>query len=163
MSHHYCRRRESVTALGFTLIELMITVAIIAILAAIALPAYSAYVRRGQMQEAVTYLSDFSVKMEQYYQDNRTYGASGGTVCANGSNPPSWNTFAPSAAKYFTYGCALGSSTDNQSYLLTATGSSGLVVGTVYTLDSSAAKATTKYIGQVITGCQNWKIRGDEC
>lgn len=147
---------------GFTLIEVMITVAIVAILAAIALPSYVSYVRRGEMQEAVTFLNDFSVKMEQYYQDNRAYGAIGGTACAN-SNPPAWSNFAPGSAKYFSYACSLTSTTNNQGYVLTATGSSGLAIGNVYTLNNSGDKATTQYLGQAISGCQNWKIKGDEC
>ena len=50
---------------GFTLIELMITVAIIAILAAVAIPSYGEYVRRGRVTEAVRALSGMRVKMEQ--------------------------------------------------------------------------------------------------
>ena len=62
-------------AWGFTLIELMIVIAVVAILAAVALPAYGDYLRRGQLPEAFTNLADLRVKMEQYYQDNRSYGA----------------------------------------------------------------------------------------
>ena len=58
---------------GFTLIELMIAVAIVAILAAIAIPSYTEYVRRGRVTEAFAALSGMRVKMEQYFQDNRTY------------------------------------------------------------------------------------------
>ena len=58
---------------GFTLIELMIVVAIIGILAAVALPAYNDYVRRGKIANATSVLSMMRVQMEQYFQDNRTY------------------------------------------------------------------------------------------
>ncbi|GEM_PF-291468 len=58
---------------GFTLIEVMIVVAIVAILSAIALPSYSEYIKRGQIVEGITPLADMGAKMEQFYQDNRTY------------------------------------------------------------------------------------------
>jgi type IV pilus assembly protein PilE len=58
---------------GFTLIELMVTVAIVAILAAVAIPNYTDYVRRGKIQEATSALLATRTKMEQYFQDNRFY------------------------------------------------------------------------------------------
>ena len=64
-------------ARGFTLIELMIVVAIAAILAAVALPMYRTYVQRGRIIDATSKLSDFRVRMEQYYMDNRTYDNAG--------------------------------------------------------------------------------------
>ena len=58
---------------GFTLIEVMVTVAIVGILAAIAYPSYTSYITRSRIIDATTKLSDFRVRMEQWYQDNRTY------------------------------------------------------------------------------------------
>ena len=58
---------------GFTLLEVMIVVAIVAILAAIALPNYSDYVKRGKIIEATSALSDLRTRYEQYFLDNRTY------------------------------------------------------------------------------------------
>jgi type IV pilus assembly protein PilE len=76
---------------GFTLIEVMITIAIIAILVGIALPSYTSYVTRGKIQEGTTALLAMRVKMEQYFQDNRSYASPGGGVlapCTAGSSVP---------------------------------------------------------------------------
>jgi len=60
-------------AAGFTLIELMITVAIIGILAAIAYPSYTEYVLRGNRSEAQALLNDAAARQERYYAQNNTY------------------------------------------------------------------------------------------
>ena len=96
---------------GFTIIELMIAVAIIAILAAIALPAYEDYVRRAKLTEAFTALADFRVRMEQFYQDNRRYDGGGLDGC--GAAAPN--------SKAFTFGCVPGLA-PSQTYTITATG-----------------------------------------
>ena len=159
--HVRSRRRRSLRQ-GFTLIEVMIVVAIVAILAAVALPAYGDYLRRGQLPEAFTNLADLRVKMEQYYQDNRNYGNAGGTVCAN-TNPPTWANFQPAAARYFTYSCALTSNADNQSYTLTATGVAGQrTAGHTYTITQDNVQTTTAFKGAGPTKpC--WLVRGSEC
>ncbi len=58
---------------GFTLIEVMIVVAIVAVLAAIALPNYSDYIKRGKIIEATSALSDARTRFNQFYLDHRTY------------------------------------------------------------------------------------------
>jgi type IV pilus assembly protein PilE len=142
---------------GFTLIELMITVAVISILAAVALPSYADYLRRGTLPEAFTNLADFRVKLEQYYQDNRGYGTSA-TVCAN-VNAPSWalNTGELQATnkKYFTITCvpgAVNAGGNYQAYTLTAVGVAGTrAAGHTYTLNSANDRATTQYKGAAST------------
>lgn len=117
---------------GFTLIELMITVAVIAILGAIALPQYNDYVQRGKLTEAFTALADFRVRMEQYYQDNRKYDGPGLDGC--GATAPN--------SKYFTFGCAPATS-PAQTYVVTATGiaNQGLT-GFVYTINEANVKTS---------------------
>ncbi|TXH61011.1 MAG: prepilin-type N-terminal cleavage/methylation domain-containing protein [Burkholderiaceae bacterium] len=65
---------------GFTLIEVMIVVAIIGILAAIAYPSYRDYVIRGALVDATNGLSAARADMERHFQDNRTYASVGGFV-----------------------------------------------------------------------------------
>jgi type IV pilus assembly protein PilE len=145
---------------GFTLIEVMIVVAIVAILAAVALPAYGDYVRRGQLPEAFAGMSDLRVKMEQYYQDNRNYGAA---QCAD-TGPPSWSngtgTLTYSGSQFFTFACAR---TDTgQGYTITATGSTGRATGHAYTITHANARGTTQFKGATSTATC-WLAKGSEC
>jgi type IV pilus assembly protein PilA len=60
---------------GFTLIELMIVVAIIGILAAVAIPSYQDYTARAQVTEAVSLTSSFKTGLAEYYADRGSYPA----------------------------------------------------------------------------------------
>lgn len=69
------RRRQR----GFTLIELMVVVTIIGILASIAVPIYSGYVREAQLNEAKPYLMDIAARERLYKLKNGVYCCSSGT------------------------------------------------------------------------------------
>jgi type IV pilus assembly protein PilE len=157
MNHRAIDARRS--ARGFTLIELMVTIAIVAILSSVAIPMYSDYVRRGSLPEAFTNIADYRVKMEQYYQDNRNYGAA---ACADVAGGPSWKTFVPVNNKYFTYACAITAA--GQGYTLTATGKGSTSAdGHVYTATESAPQGTTTFRGVAVVGRACFLSRGDEC
>lgn len=123
------RVRMSKIHRGFTLIEVMIVVAIIAILAAIAVPAYNDYMRRARVAEAVTALADMEARLEQHFQDNRTY-AGACTVPPNVSLAP-----LPAATVGFTFLCPQNgdgtSSLTGVGYVVQAVGQ-GPMVGFTY-------------------------------
>lgn len=58
---------------GFTLVELMVTVAIVAILAAVAYPSYQDYTRRAVRSQAQQFLIDITQRQEQFFLDQRQY------------------------------------------------------------------------------------------
>ena len=120
---------------GFTLIELMIVVAIIAILAAVSMPVYTDYLIRGKIPEATTALALTKTAMEQYYQDNHRYSsATGGTAC--GINPSSTNNFSVT--------CAASDAVPTQTFTAAATGIIGTnVAGFSYTINESGDKTST--------------------
>lgn len=128
------------TNLGFSLIELMIAIAIVSILAAVALPAYQDYVMRGNIPEATAGLGQGRIVMEQWFQDNRSYD---GAPCpANGKN--------------FDFGCA----TSATAFTMTATGK-GSMAGFTFTIDQDNVRTSTTPSWGNSTTC--WMTRKGEC
>lgn len=147
------RSSGRVAGRGFTLIELMVAVAVVGILAAIAYPAYTDYVRRGKIVEATGQLSTVRVRLEQYYQDNRNYGSSA-SACG----------VAMPTSSYFSFSCNWGTGGTSQSFLMTATGlAAGGMDGYVYTVDHSNAQITTQFAGETVTAACWMTKRGQSC
>ena len=129
---------------GFTLIELMITIAVIAILSAIALPSYTNYVRRGKLAEAASSLSELRLRAEKYFADNRTYQNAAATDVGFSETI--------NGARYFTYNCA---TTGPNNFTCTATGvATEGMTGFSYTINESATRTST------FTGLPGWNNSG---
>jgi len=69
---------------GFTLIELMVTVSIVGILAAIAIPTYEAYRKRGYEAVAISYLRSWATAQELYLQINGDYASADEDLAQSG-------------------------------------------------------------------------------
>ena len=139
-------RSEADSQQGFTLVELMIVVVVIGILSAVAMPAYTDYVKRGKAAEATSTLADMRIKMEQFFQDNRTY--IGGPCTPSG------------AVKFFTYSCSSGPTAT--AYILQAAGNASESMDSFnFTVDQGNAK-TSNFDGTVGATCWLTK-KGGTC
>jgi type IV pilus assembly protein PilE len=140
------RPRRARAVRGFTLLELMITVAIVAILAAVALPAYNQYVVRGNIPQATSRLAALQVQLEQFFQDNRTFvGAPGCT--------------ADTSNRHFDFSCSVQTAT---AFTLSAVGK-GTMAGFTYTVNQRNERSSAALPDGWVTPSPNtcWSIRKD--
>jgi len=117
--------RRGITAFragGFSLIELMIVVAIIAILGAIAIPNYKAYVDRGKRSEGRALLAEVANRMERFYSDCNAYPTNLTTAGSNNCTSPGTVVVASTTGENNYYAVTVGGLDANrQNYTLTAT------------------------------------------
>lgn len=144
--------RRAGPAQGFTLIELMITVAIVAILATVAYPSYRDYVVRGHLTDGVNGLATVRANMERHFQDNRTFATVGAftTPCATAT------TFGT-----FTVSCS--GVPDGTTFTVQAVGS-GPTAGFTFTINQLDVRATTAAPAGWATCATQWMTKkGQTC
>jgi len=137
---------------GFTIIEIMIVVTMVAILASIAIPSYTQYVTRSKIQEATSTLLSQRVKLEQFFQDNRTY------VGACVANTVAALPGAGGVLQYFTITCPVLTAT---TYTIQAAGGGSTdqsMVGFVYTIDQGNNRVT---VG--VPAGSGWTVPAGNC
>jgi len=118
---------------GFTLIELMIVVAIIGVMSAIAFPSYDSYMKKSRRADAKVGLSKLADKQERFYLQNNTYTNSFAAAGLNTSN----------ASEEGYYSFAISSADLVSGFIITATAGSSQANDTgctTMTLSSTGAK-----------------------
>jgi type IV pilus assembly protein PilE len=139
-------------ARGFTLIELMIAIVVVAILTAIALPSYSSYVQRGKITEATSSLSELRLRAERHFSDNRTYQNAGATDVGFSE--------AINGARYFSFDCGAPTPT---TFTCTATGLADMA-GFTYTINESNVRTSAFTVAGWNNCGTRWIGRkGDTC
>ncbi len=138
---------------GFTLIELMVTVAIIAILAAVAYPSYLEYLKKGRRSSAQTFMMEVANKESQYLLDARNYAVSGSAAAITNNSsdtPPGLALTVPSdVSPYYDLKVDPSTPTSPPSYTIVATPKTGSAQASdgILTLDHLGGKTRNGQAG----------------
>ena len=140
-------RMASTAVSGFTLVELMIVVAIIGVLSAVAIPAYQQSVRSGGRAEAQSLLLQVAANQERFYSDNNSYSAN-----ANPLSTPAVATLTSEAGLYQVAVAACAAGTIANCFVATATpqGNQAADSCTTLTITNTGLKGAT---GDSVVNC----------
>lgn len=124
---------------GFTLIELMIVIVIVAILAAIAVPSYQNYITKAKVKEAQSNLVALSLSAEQAYQRTLSYPIASLSTSEQIKTSTSFSTWNPTSSA-FTYQY---NSTDGLNYTIEAKGTDARVKDCILKLSNQGLREAT--------------------
>ncbi|MBI3560307.1 MAG: prepilin-type N-terminal cleavage/methylation domain-containing protein [Gammaproteobacteria bacterium] len=137
------------TIRGLTLIELMVTVAIITILAGIAWPPYNGYISRGHRADAIMLITKVQGYLESCYSQQRNYNTCNSSIPSNITTPVPPND-------HFTVAVAT-SATNPDNFIITATGNTAQQASDdsciTFTLNQAGVKGYTKASSATSTNC----------
>jgi type IV pilus assembly protein PilE len=139
------------TAAGFTLIELMIVVAVVTILGSIAYPSYIAYTSRAKRSDAQQLMQEIALKEGQYILDARAYTATIGTGGLN-INRQGWTCTTNCTNPAYTISVAVDNTATPFSYTITGTPVSSSTQANDGTLNLTNTGARTRMVSGVDKG-----------
>lgn len=143
----------SVQSRGFTLMELLVAIVVVAILAAIAYPSYQQFTFRARVVPGIDALTALATRLEQRFQDVGGYGTG-----PEGRVDGDCGVALASAAN-FTISCEASGAGTRFTATVTGTGSAD---GVVYTVDDMGVRRTTAHPRGLPQG-NCWSIRGGTC
>jgi type IV pilus assembly protein PilE len=122
-------------AVGFTLVELMVTVAIVAILAAIAWPSYQQHVRKGRRRNAEAAMMDLAIREQQYLLAGRAY-ANTAALTASGY------VLSSDVSAYYTWAVQPGAANGVPTFTITFTPTGAQAADGALTLDQAGNRSS---------------------